>query len=780
MPLAPEVIARREEIARRVLSQIAPLSRSLSEMSEEERRAVFYKLEHEERTDLTGTDLKPVVEPSERFTLAVPRTDSLDKLAGKLQSFGSDPLRRGHPPHEALGRIRSIVEGQPTDRLSQALLEQYEDLTRQDWVVCEIEMISLKGGRRQQRAELLEIRRALDSAFRNRTLGNFFEHEDIKGTCRAVIRCTGSLFKELVEGRYWQCRIWWFDARPEFETFVTQRQRFSVERLSGINGPRDDAPIVCIVDSGVTDGNPFLRPVTRTELLRSFLGTAPENPYDEYGHGSGVASLAAYYALNLEDGARNDAKVWIASARVLDSHNCAEEGRLFSRVLSEVVDVFEPLGVRIFNLAVNIPNRKWNAESKRTVPRKSWVARTIDRLARERDVIFTVSAGNLSPADLQSWIREGKPYPAYFAEEDAHILDPGQAALAITVGALAPGTLSIVSDGRVSAVASADQPAPFTRCGPGVVKEIKPELVEYGGNYVQDSESNVVRRNPGTDIVMASHQVTPPLAYGVGTSFAVPRVAYRLALIQADLEELGLESISACLLKAFLVNSARWEALGDEFSAFQAEMDRLERNSWLMVAGYGLADHDRATYCDDFSCVAFHQGTLDPDTVAYFDVPVPVELAAGARGTKRLTVTVVHAPEVQRWGLERYLGTTFRWRMFRGDVDQEEIIRSMSIEEDSPEQAERPTELPYTIGVQAHSRGTVQHDVITWQQHQERYSTGNYTLAIAAYKKWARAPVPYAVVVRLEDTTRSAFVYSSVQRVLAEAEVEARSRAGAP
>src|SRR5450756_1890977 len=80
------------------------------------------------------------------------------------------------------------------------------------------------------------------------------------------------------------------------------------------------------------------------------------------------------YALNLDRGASNVPKVWIASARVLDENNEGEEDRLFSLVLSEVVDFFVPLGVRVFNLSVNIKNRKWNAEAKRTVPRRSWIA----------------------------------------------------------------------------------------------------------------------------------------------------------------------------------------------------------------------------------------------------------------------------------------------------------------------------------------------------------------------------------------------------------------------
>jgi hypothetical protein len=45
-------------------------------------------------------------------------------------------------------------------------------------------------------------------------------------------------------------------------------------------------------------------------------------------------------------------------------------------------------------------------------------------------------------------------------------------------------------------------------------------------------------------------------------------------------------------------------------------------------------------------------------------------------------------------------------------------------------------------------------------------------------EKWNREnpdPVPYAVVVRLEDTTQTADVYVEVQNIMAQLEVQARS-----
>jgi len=290
-----------------------------------------------------------------------------------------------------------------------------------------------------------------------------------------------------------------------------------------------------------------------------------------------------------------------------------------------------------------------------------------------------------------------------------------------------------------------------------------------------------VRSNPGTDVMMASHQLTPAIAHDSGSSFAAPRVAHKLAMILADLQFLGLNQISAPLLKAFLVNSASWKRLGEEFEQFRHHLETIQADLWRHVVGYGLPDAGSATDCDQFSAVLYYQGTLEPDRVAYFDIPVPAVLTDADDGIKRLTITLVHAPEVQRWGLERYLGTTMKWRMFRGDIDREEIIAAMSVEDGDSggEEPQRPGELPGKLRVTLRSRGCVQHDIIEWSRHQAHYSDRTYTLAVAAYRKWTRkvAPIPYAVVVRLEDTTRTTQdVYVEVQSILAQIEVQAQAR----
>jgi len=289
--------------------------------------------------------------------------------------------------------------------------------------------------------------------------------------------------------------------------------------------------------------------------------------------------------------------------------------------------------------------------------------------------------------------------------------------------------------------------------------------------------------------MMASRQEAPSLAHDVGTSFAAPKAANKLARILRELSQLGVPHVSSVLLKALAVNSAEYP----NASSFSSMKARLGREHWQNVVGYGVSNVDRAVSCDDYNVTMFYQGALAQNTVAFFSIPVPAILSSAKGTRKRLTITVTCAPEVQRWGLEEYLGTRFKWRLFRGNVSREDIVASMSLDgeasmsvdsedavapedADGPDAPERPGEVPCKIGIKVRSRGCVQHDSYEWTQHQPEYSFSHYTLAVTAFERWKRtetAPVPYAVVVRLEELGRQVGVYAEIEQQLTRLEAEA-------
>ena len=355
-----------------------------------------------------------------------------------------------------------------------------------------------------------------------------------------------------------------------------------------------------------------------------------------------------------------------------------------------------------------------------------------------------------------------QPYPQYLIHENSRILDPGQAGLAVSVGSIAAGTMVAHSPG--TAIAFDSEPSPFTRTGPGIKGEAKPDLVEFGGNLVTLADSGLVQPNAATNVVMASHKLSPASAHNHGTSFAAPRVSHKIAVLLQELQELGFGKVSAPLLKAFLVNSAQY---GVDLDDLQDRFGEVGSKQWLQVLGYGRPNSDRATECDEYSMLLFHQGKIESDKVAFFDVPIPANLTESTAG-KRITVTLAHYPEVQKWGLESYFGTDLKWRMFRGDVDRGAVLEAMSKDDEVRKEANMetnsPTELGFEHKVTLRSRGAVQHDWIDWKTHKEEYSKNHYTLAIAASKRWARSqdPIPFAVVVRIEDLGGTIPIYAEI------------------
>jgi len=271
---------------------------------------------------------------------------------------------------------------------------------------------------------------------------------------------------------------------------------------------------------------------------------------------------------------------------------------------------------------------------------------------------------------------------------------------------------------------------------------------------------------------MASNKLTPAITTSCGTSYAAPRVTHKLALIMSDLKALGIEDVSAPLLRALIVNSASYDFLGESLSEFVDTMDEIQVKHWLNILGYGQPDDVMATYCDEHSVLLFFQGEIESDKVMFFDIPVPENLADADFGIKQLSITLAFSPEVQKWGIEEYLGTTLKWRLFRGDTHQDEIINAMSqedFEDDDTDENSSLSEIKNTkLKVTLRSKGTVQHDIAEWSRHQRSYSENNYTLAVVSQKKWTRItePVPFGIVVRLQDKTRSASIYTEVENSL--------------
>lgn len=770
-------VAERTEKCRLLRAEVSEITTAARQLSPEQRRAIFLKLTHDRpltRLDLRGTGLVPMAPSAEKETLVVPRKDALDKLDKRLGRVEDDQISERPKGIEFVTGITSISVANPKERLSPEFAAEYEALVKEEFVIYEVEVASFamqsKTRAREVNATLEELRQFLGAVD-----GRIYETDFAGSGARAVLSSTGGKLKALVEDYRWWQRIVFFDKRPHFQTFESVYRNFNVSD-SNITAPPDDAETVCIIDTGVAAANPLLEKVLRTDISRSFVDGYLADA-DPAAHGSGVASLAAYYQIDPTAGGTNAASAFVASARITNDAGQLDtpyiddagvhrvrEARLLSNILKDVVHHFHPLGVRVFVLSFNIVGHIWSQATQRLVARNSWVGRTIDQLSREHDVVFVAITGNIPPNDIHDF-NQNRAYPNYLLQPLAKLLDPAQAALAVTVGSIAQSERVVVAP--ATPIARENQPSPFTRTGPGFDDSIKPDFVERGGNLVNDPLLGV-SHNAGTNVIMASGQLTPPLQHANGTSYAGPRVANHIATIIRDLRSI-IPQPSASLLRAFLSLSANtptdspFEALDDSLSA----------------VGYGLPDATRATECAGHSIVLFHDGDLLADRVALFRIPVPAEIRDSNRALKRITVAIATAPPVQAWGIAEYLGAKLKFRLFRGDKPVDGIDAMMQREDDEENIASkaRVEDLDGKLKLRRRSVGTLQRDIFEWNEHDPAFSTDDYILGVSlSAASWCKADspsIPIGIVVRIEDTSGTCQqLYARVR-----AQVQARARA---
>ena len=276
--------------------------------------------------------------------------------------------------------------------------------------------------------------------------------------------------------------------------------------------PDGDHPVVGIIDGGVADVH---------GLNAWKVGDAGLVPFSERseGHGTFIAGLVSaglYFNPSLAGGIEPlGCKFFdldFFPNRDLRSSFYRDLETLFDQLEEKVQVARRDYKVRVFNLSFAFGQRPSSLGYSLTADR-------LDRLARALDVIFVVSAGNLSS------IASRPPWPAQaddavtmlagFASRGQGIMAPSDHMLGLTVGALNPPGIT----GHAT-----QMPTTYTRRGPGVGGGRKPDLAQYGG------VENAGNRTGLTSISPEGESVE-----GCGTSYAAPLTAAGLATLDQRL-----------------------------------------------------------------------------------------------------------------------------------------------------------------------------------------------------------------------------------------------------
>ena len=247
-----------------------------------------------------------------------------------------------------------------------------------------------------------------------------------------------------------------------------------------INGPKEDAAGILIIDSGIISNHPMLEKCVGGE---DNFQVGEREIHDTTGHGTAVAGCAAYG--NIETCFENKeftSSNWIFSAKVMyaERHDITgnisaiyDPEKLLENQFKDAVESFlsnPDYHIRIVNVSLGNGNEVWHRDYHRQLP----LAALIDELAFTfPDVVFIVATGNKDPVDIYETIGEVEDnYPLYLVENpDFKIINPATSALALTIGSIASGARieqewlgqGWFGTGKIKTpIAKENQPSPFT------------------------------------------------------------------------------------------------------------------------------------------------------------------------------------------------------------------------------------------------------------------------------------------------------------------------------
>jgi len=537
-----------------------------------------------------------------------------------------------------------------------------------------------------------------------------------------------------------------------------------------LDPPPPLAPKVCIIDSGIQESHRFLRVAVDSSNSRSWVPGETDQKADRVsggGHGTRVAG-AVLYPQGVPRTGRQTAICWLQNARVL-GQDCKFPDRLYMpEVLNDIVDFYHSqTGTRIFNHSIN------SSAPCRKIYMSAWAAE-IDYLAWQNDILFIVSAGNLSTVRLSGLtitrktltehFQEGCTYPDFLLKDSSRIANPAQSFQALTVGSIAHCTYNLPP---TTSVALQDYPSAFSCTGYGIWDSIKPEVVEYGGDLVKD-EGNPPSFSMPTDVCPELVRTTiggaPAIAAdSIGTSFAASKVAHIAAALASNFPQ------ESCLLyKALIVQSARLPAWVN---------NEPDLSSAIRMMGYGLPNLERAlgNAPNRVTLITSGDSLIQARQAHIYQVLIPEELQSPVKGFDilvEITLSYKAEPRRTRRNKRKYLSTWLHWECSQKEESPDKFLaRVLEKYEASEDQEDGSGLFDWTLGQQKnHSRrvkdtsrgvGTTQKD---WAVVKSFDLRDAFCIAVVAHKGWNNdltSQVPYALAVSFEIINSEIAIYNS-------------------
>ncbi len=545
--------------------------------------------------------------------------------------------------------------------------------------------------------------------------------------------------------------------------------------------PVTESSSLCIIDSGIQEQHRWLASAIDSGLSRCFIPGKGSDDVADYvkggGHGTRVAGVCLYPQFIPEEGSYQS-PFWLLNARVLDENNRLQANIFPADLLHRIVSHYKQLlGTRIYqhSISSNVSCR---------ISRMSVWAASIDLLSHCDDVLFIQAAGNLpvngqlSSPGICDHIQQGRKYPEYLYESASRIANPAQSLQALTVGSISP---NFYCENNRKSVALKSHPSSFSRSGFGMWGSIKPEVVEFGGDYAMDDGNPPVFTTPQAvcpELIRSTLNGGPPFDRDqVGTSFSAPKVAHIAGQLATQ-----FPAQETLLYRALIVNSARWPGWAEK-----AQVS--ERSQIARSIGYGVPNLARATENTENRITLITETTYDINAKEgfVFGVPVPQELRRQGEEFKiRIDVTLSYSGQPRRTRKSRrgYLGVWLDWKASKKrelfDTFHARALKDMDSNEGSNEK-----NFPWTLGNKKEKdgitdgvtrrNGTVQKD---WAVVNNYDLPDIFGIVVRGHKGWDRenpdATSRFALVVSFEALDLEVKVYELVEAAI-QAEIRVES-----
>lgn len=731
------------ELARKSVAAAVAISRDLAT------DVPYVRIQHDSRDMVTDDGLRrmglvPVMHRRDHVIAAYATDAQLGMLRKKVGEY-----QRQTAKHGTLSSIASLGPWTREDRMSQRLKELtigHAGAYTIDLMFLPIDGARVAPGARNAVARFVqanggkvldEIRSARFEALR--------------------VRLGGQSLELLLEHR---ADVALVDLPPNAHVSVPAVVNFKIDDVPEPQPLGDSTPTVCVIDSGIVEGHPLITHTIADKRSKSYPETVgppiPRAGTDASRHGTGVAGVALYGDIaRCVTSKRFEPAASLINARLLDDNIALDPDRM--PYVRQIVDDAGSV-CRIFNLSLGLEPAGEALSS---------YAADLDALARERDALFVVSAGNEPP-----WNKYPDPsllpaHPEYLLEAGRSVRQPAEALNVLTVGSITTANDPHPPHAAIRGAAGKRMSSPFTRAG-ALRNVIKPDLVEEGGDVGVDTKLNRwALSNPGLRIATTGPEFTSGMVftYTDGTSIAAPKVTHLAARILGVMPE-----ASANLVRALLVGSASFPEGVHTYTHARA----------MKLCGFGVPNLDRALYCTDARVTAYFTGEIEIDAVLLFDIYVPSELTE-SKGKKRITVTVAYDPPVSALDQLRPAGINLTWKVAKANVAESVIEAELVAAAEQqlaaagdadateptttkPEKAKKKKVFEGgTLPRRIQQRSTVQKNVFEWTN---KVPGDTWRLALTAK---ATRPVHatdkqrYAIVVTIEHATEPVAIYQSIR-----------------